>query len=133
MIWLLLVMLPFAAGQPKISRKARVIVAVPSVVMLLLFYSVAIHIHQALGAWPESIGTNGFPKGLLWHSDVGSDVFGALLFFTLFILPVIFLVAVFSKRFRGVIPYLSAHAIAFGICLGLTCFAPSGFLRWWWD
>ena len=28
----------------------------PAVVMLALFYSLAVHMHQSLGAWPSSIG-----------------------------------------------------------------------------
>jgi len=131
--WVALVLLAFAADRPKPSRKAWMMVAAPSVIMLGLFYSLAIHMYLTLGAWPKTIGNQGLPKDLLQHWDICSEVFGGLFFFTLFILPVIFLITVCSKRCRGLLPYLSVHAISFGICFVLTFLAPSRFLNWWWD
>jgi hypothetical protein len=132
-VFVVLLVLPLAADWPKISRKARILVAFPSLIMLGLFYSLAAHMYQTLGKWPETIGNRGFPKDLLWHASVAGNIFGGLFFFTLFILPVVFLASVGVKRWRGVIPYLSAHAISFGICFALMFLAPSRFLNWWWD
>jgi len=132
-VFVVLLVLPFAADWPKISRKARILIALPSLIMLGLFYSLAVHMHQTLGKWPETIGNRGFPKDLLWHASVAGNVFGWLLMFTVLALPVVFLASVGVKKWRGVIPYLSAHAISFGICVALMFLAPSRFLNWWWD
>ncbi|PYX49616.1 MAG: hypothetical protein DMG76_36915, partial [Acidobacteria bacterium] len=52
------------------SRTGITIAALPGVVMLALFYSLAIHMHQSLGGWPTSIGERGFPLALVIHSAI---------------------------------------------------------------
>jgi len=49
------------------SRKGIVIAALPGVLMISLFYTLAIHMHRALGAWPASLGKRGFPPSLALH------------------------------------------------------------------
>ena len=44
------------------SRKGIIISLLPSIIMLAFFYSLAIHMHSALGGWPKSIGERGFPQ-----------------------------------------------------------------------
>jgi hypothetical protein len=53
------------------SRSGVIVATAPAFVMLLLFYSLAIHMYLALGGWPESIGERGFPATLI--ARVGSS------------------------------------------------------------
>ena len=57
------------------SRTRITIAALPGLVMLALFYSLALHMHQSLGGWPTSIGERGFPPALVVHSAITVNVF----------------------------------------------------------
>src|ERR1041385_497916 len=50
------------------SAKGAVISASPSLLMLLLFYSLAFHMYESLGGWPAGIGEAGFSPGLKGHA-----------------------------------------------------------------
>lgn len=105
----------------------------PSLVLLLLFYSLALHMRQSLGSWPASIGERGFPGPLLLHATITIHYFIALLLGTLFVWPVAFLVCALVRRWRGWVVYLSVHALAFAVCAGCMELAPTPFLYWWHD
>ena len=47
-----------------------VISILPYFLALILFYALAIHMHQSLDGWPERIGTDGFPPALLMHDQI---------------------------------------------------------------
>src|SRR5262245_50988102 len=47
-------------GNMITPRTGFAIAALPGILMLALFYSLVIHMHQSLGRWPTSIGENGF-------------------------------------------------------------------------
>jgi hypothetical protein len=47
------------------SRIMTGVTLLPTLVMLGLFYSLAVHMHQSLDGWPRSIGEDGFPASLL--------------------------------------------------------------------
>jgi hypothetical protein len=115
------------------SRKGIVIAALPGIAMLLLFYSLAFHMHQSLGGWPSSIGERGFPKALVIHSTVASDLFSVLVL-SLFILPIPILVCLLVERWQRLVPYIAAYAGAILLCFILSQFAaPEQFLYWWRD
>ena len=54
--------------------------ALPCLLWILMFYSLAVHMYQSLGAWPEVIGESGFPAALIWHSDLTMMGFTVLFF-----------------------------------------------------
>ena len=69
------------------NSKAIVIACLPYLLALMFFYSLAIHMHMALGGWPERIGTEGFPPALLMHADIQGAYMSGLFFFHRFCRP----------------------------------------------
>ena len=123
----------FAFGHMSTSRTVITIAALPGLVMLALFYSLALHMHQSLGGWPTSIGERGFPPALVVHSAITVNVFIAL-FLSLFVLPIPILVCLLVERWRRFAVYFAVYAGVFLLCFALTQFAaPSHFLYWWRD
>ncbi len=121
----------FKAAESRPGWKAWIIFAAPSLLMLMVFYSLAVHMHQTMGGWPAAIGTNGFPARLIVHAQVTMWCFYILFMITLFLWPFFFLVSVFSRGFG--LAHLGIHAVSFAVCFGTMLLAPAPFLYWWWD
>ena len=124
-----------ARFQPaqKLSQVWTLAAALPSVVMVIMFYSLAIHVRLSLGQWPQSIGDVGFPSGLIMHERIaGNYVFGPLLV-SLFIWPLAVFLCWWVSSWRRFIAYQTIHALSFLVGFGAICLAPSSFLNWWWD
>jgi hypothetical protein len=120
--------------QPSRSSRAIKLTAVlPALVMLGLFYSLAIHMHHSLGGWPSSIGMHGFPPPLITHAEIASQYFSVLLLICIFLWPVGIALSALIRRWRGALLYLGVFAVSFSLSLGATLLAPSEFLYWWWD
>jgi hypothetical protein len=117
----------------KTSNRGVILAAVPNLFMLVLFYSLVIHMHRSLGGWPTSIGERGFPGLLVLHVNVTSCFFIALLLFTLFVLPILTFGSVMVAHLRPYIRYFAWFVLFLGICLGLMQLAPEPFLYWWRD
>jgi hypothetical protein len=101
--------------------------------MLGLFYSLALHMHRSLGAWPNSIGEQGFPPPLVAHVNLTQWFTVALICFGVFVCPLVILASLFLPRWRRLIPYFAIYVLSFGICWGLMQLAPKQFLYWWAD
>jgi hypothetical protein len=114
------------------SRTGIIIAALPGVVMLALFYSLAIHMRQSLGAWPASIGERGFAPGLVTHSTIAANLFMALVL-SVFLLPVPILACLLIERWRRFAVYFAVYAGCLLLCFALMQFAPAQFLYWWRD
>ena len=117
----------------KLSRTGLIIAAAPAVAMLLVYYSLAIHMHQALGGWPTSIGERGFPPGLLLHANIDMYFCVALICSVVFVAPVAAIVCGVSRHWRRFLPYLGLYVLSCVIAAGLMQLAPAPFLYWWWD
>jgi hypothetical protein len=115
------------------SRTAIIVSALPSLIMLGLFYSLAFHMHQSLGGWPASIGEAGFPPSLLTHASLTIHTFEAMFLSSLFLVPVAIVICLCVQRWRWFIPYISLFAVLFFVCWGCMQFAPEPFLYWWRD
>ena len=63
----------------KLTLTSVVVSSMPSLLMLALFYSLAIHMYQSLGGWPTSIGERGFSSLLTTHAYIATDYFAILL------------------------------------------------------
>jgi len=105
----------------------------PAFLMLVLFYSLAIHMRYSLGAWPTSIGEIGFPQSLITHDSIATNYFIALTLIIMFAWPAALLFCALVPRWRMALPYLGLYAFACLVCLGAMLLAPSPFLNWWWD
>jgi len=117
--------------QPSPGR--TVWAALPALLCLALFYSLAAHMHQSLGAWPTSIGERGFPPALAAHASAANAYFMALILLNLSVWPVAYLLCALIRRWRASLYYLGVHMLACLLCLGLMLLAPGPFLYWWWD
>ena len=116
------------------EMKAGIVFAIlPYLLALLLFYSLAIHMHQTLDGWPERIGTNGFPAALLIHDQILSTYITYLLLFTIFVVPAIILVCLLVPRWRQLVVYCLVHLVSLPFFFVLMQLAPEGYLYWWWD
>ena len=122
-----------AQGQKTaLSRRKFSLLALPGVLMLLAFYSLAIHMHMDLGQWPQSIGTRGLSPALIGHAEVAYWFFGTILLVGL-ALPLLLVVHALVPKLRRHTIYSATFGVTTWICLALTFLAPSGFLYWWWD
>ncbi len=97
----------------KASCKGIVISALPGFMAFVLFYSLAIHMHHALGGWPSSIGEAGFPPALVTHAAVATNYFGYSLALSIFSLPPTILVCLLVPRWRWFVRYLALYAFVF--------------------
>ena len=117
----------------RLSRPIIAFAIFPPLAMLGLFYSLAIHMRQSLGAWPNSIGERGFPPLLAAHSHIATGYFVILLLLSMFVLPVAVLLCLSVPRWRSFVPYLALYGLLFLVCWGLMQLAPEPFLYWWRD
>src|SRR5687767_14479181 len=90
--------------------------ALPAILMPVLFYSLALHMHLSLGQWPYH-GEIGFSKPLLIHSGITHFYFIILYFIGSYLWSILFLVSCAFDRFKG---YRFRLGIFGGSCL--VCF-----------
>jgi hypothetical protein len=117
----------------KYSRMGVVIATLPALAMLGLFYSLAIHMHHALGAWPNSMDETGFPHLLIIHVTVTGVFFVAWFLSSILVVPVAIVACLLVRRWRRGLPYFAWCALMFFVCRGLMQLAPGQFLDWWRD
>src|SRR4051794_11778952 len=84
----------------KASKAGISLSALPSLLLLGLYYSLALHMHQSLGTWPTSIGERGFPPLLVTHANFVEYYFEILLILTIFVLPVIIIICLLVRRWQ---------------------------------
>jgi hypothetical protein len=117
----------------KTYRIGILVSALPSLLMLGLFYSLAIHMRFSLGAWPTSIGEHGFSALLVSHGRVTWQFCAGLAQVSIFVWPAAMLICLLVRRLRRFVVYVLVYALLFVGCWGLMLLAPAPFLNWWWD
>ena len=117
----------------KTFRIGYFLATLPYLIAGILFCSLAIHMHQRLGGWPERIGTHGFAPGLLLHDKIQALYLSYLFGFSIFVAPFLTLVCLIIDRWRFLVPYFLVHIVSLPVFLGLMQLAPKGYLYWWWD
>ncbi|MGA4579077.1 hypothetical protein [Limisphaera sp. VF-2] len=132
---LALVAIAFALHErpSKPSRLGLALAASPAGLMIVLFYSLALHMHQSLGGWPTSIGQHGFPPLLAVHSSIATTWFTILMLLSFCAWPLAFLLCLIIPRWRSGVYYLGMYALAALVGLVAMFLAPAPFLNWWWD
>jgi hypothetical protein len=106
--------------------------AAPSILALILFYSLAVHMHAELGRWPEMLGETGFSAALKAHAFLATGYFWMWTMALMFIWPIILVACLWPSR-RKYLLYVGIHALSFVVVLGLMQMAPGGYRFWWWD
>ena len=130
-----------APGPPPTARRRNspltlAALALHPALTLLLFFSLALHVHGRLDGWPRVLGTSGFPRALSLHAELSFLSFGSQLigFFAAAVLFSPRLLGLpFPPRVRRGLDYLGLYALLGFVSLGLTFLAPDPFLYWWWD
>ena len=117
----------------KSSVSELLLAAVPSIVALALYYSLAIHMRLSLGHWPTDIGERGFPPALVSHARVERLYFVALLWFGMFVFPVELLLCAFVAPLERYLRFLLWSAIIFVASCILRLAVPPAFFYWWID
>ncbi|HVM59692.1 MAG TPA: hypothetical protein VMV72_02405 [Verrucomicrobiae bacterium] len=130
---LLAIVVAFWVRPARQSRVGLVVAVSPPLVMLASFYSLAIHMYRSLGAWPNYIGERGFSASLILHAQIATGYFGVLLLATIIVWPIVFLVCLIVRRWRGCVYYLGVYAFSYCVSLALMLLAPSAYWVWWWD
>ena len=115
-----------------LSRGWLVFAALPGLIALLGFYSLAFHMHSSLGAWPDFYGTEGLPQALVTHHNLSSWAFTVALLIALG-MPLVLALCALVPRLRSHMIYPSFCGAACWLCLFLTALSPAGFQNWWWD
>ena len=122
-----------ARSAPAHSRLAVAAAACHSLLVVGLFYSLALHMQRRLGGWPERIGDAGFPDELVVHANIAQAAFGALLLGALLVLPLGLVFCACVPAARSSLRYLGIYGCLSVGAIGITQLAPAPFLHWWWD
>ncbi len=101
-------------------------------ISMLLFWTLALHMYYALGDWPKSIGTRGFPPALYWHAEIATMFFYMGLLVVLFAVPLTVCCLLF-KRTRHFAFYLFLFLAAALLSIFSMMLAPKEFMTWWLD
>lgn len=107
--------------------------ATPGLLFLLLFFSLAVHMHSSFGKWPKAIGNHGFSPALNAHAELGGYYCSWFSLFTPFAWPVVVAIFAIVTRLRRYLPHVLALGVSFWISFPWMFLAPSGFVYWWWD
>ena len=118
--------------RPPLGRFILLAIA-PMFLMLLLFYSLALHMYLELGGWPRSIGNSGYSTVLNAHAEITQFLFGIILLANLFLFPLMVVVCAIFGKLKGALYYLGTYGVSCAIGMGVILLAPSQFLNWWWD
>ena len=113
--------------------KATALAVLHPLLFLGLFYSLAFHMHRALGGWPRVIGMRDFPEDLVLHAEFAQHAFGSLLLGTFVALPIGLLLCALVPRLRPGLRILGVYGVTSGAALVAMALAPGPFLSWWWD
>ena len=119
-----------ATSQSKLATAAA---AFHPIVVVGLFYSLAVHMHRRLDGWPDRYGDAGLPEGLVMHANIAQGAFGALLLGGMVALPLAALFCACVPGLRPGLRYLGVYAVLSLVAFVVTQLAPAAFLSWWWD
>jgi len=101
--------------------------------MLVLFYSLAVHMYQTLGSWPTSIGERGFPGHLVAHALIAVNYSIVIGLLTILGGPILLVAFLVRPAWRPLVRYLYLHVLFLVGCWLLMQLAPPDFLYWWRD
>lgn len=106
---------------------------VPGLLFLLIFFTFAVHMHNSLGQWPETLGNHGFSPALNTHARIAATYFSGFVIFAILAWPVLIAFFAIIAKLRRFLPQVMALGLSFWIFVPWIFLAPSGFLNWWWD
>jgi hypothetical protein len=86
-----------------------------------------------LGAWPATIGTDGFGSDLTLHATVAQFLFWSLVAGLILGVPGTLLACAATPRLRPGARYVGLYVLLAVAVLGLFLLMPGDFRHWWWD
>ena len=113
-----------------LSKIGTGIAIAPALVVLAVFYSLAIHMYSSLGQWPHSIGTRGFDPLLKLHGHINMWSIWFVVVTSMFAWPLATVVCAIIPQCRPYLRYLIIYVVAVLIGCGLMMLAPEPFLYW---
>ena len=116
-----------------LSARGVLAAVTPPVIVLVLFYSLALHMYWSLGGWPKSIGYRGFSAVLVFHGELQFWAVKIVSVISVFLWPAALVLCEAISKARRFLPYLAIFAFAVLVCLGLMQLAPEPYLNWWRD
>jgi hypothetical protein len=116
----------------KISRLGIVASALPGVVALAIFCSLAVHIHM-VGWQLSSIPLGYWPPAIESHFSIAGTCFALLFYWTILVLPIALLVCLAVSRWRRFAIYIGVHLFFCVAALFITSLAPASFVQWLTD
>jgi hypothetical protein len=119
-------------NSSKITRRWALLLFVPGLITMGIFYSFAARMHSSLNGWPDFCDCEQLPPTLLLHSDIMYWAFGINLLMALCI-PIALILFYAVPRLRPHMVYPAFLGSASWLCFFATFFAPAGFLNWFWD
>ena len=143
--WLIMMMLSGLPGLPALfvgiallkrrpSRWIRLVALTPTLLMLGLFYSLALNMYRSLGGWPKSIGIEGFSPILTAHAECAAFFFSIMILANLFLFPLVVVICICIRQGRRWLYALGLYATCWALGNGLIALlTPEPFLSWWWD
>lgn len=129
LVMLLIVMHQRRSDPPRIN----LISLLPSIIMLVAYYSLVSHVYLSKGDWTISHASKGFSQALKWHDDIVANTFFIVILFNWLGLPVLVIGSLIQRRLRGLHPELAVYGISMTIAAGLLLLAPSEFRNWFMD
>jgi hypothetical protein len=118
------------------SQAGPVLAAVAGALPLLAlggYVSLAAHMYWRLGAWPATIGTDGFASDLTLHATVAQFLFWSLVAGLILGVPGTLLACAATPRLRPGARYVGLYVLLAVAVLGLFLLMPGDFRHWWWD
>lgn len=106
--------------------------AMPGLLALAAFFSLAVHMRSRLRGWPDSCGTHKLPQELVVHFEIAAWLF-SVVFVTLCCMPLVLALFAAVPQLRSRIIYPACFSVANWLCFFTTFLAPDAFQNWWWD
>jgi hypothetical protein len=106
--------------------------ALPGLLALSAFYSLALRMHSRLGGWPNFYGNEMLPPELVTHAEASLALYSFLMLLALG-MPLVLALFALAPRLRPSMIYPAACGAACWAAFFLTLCAPAGFLHWCWD
>ncbi len=114
------------------SRKLAGLAAIPGVGLLVMYYTLAVHVYLGFGGWP-SYRTTGFSSPLEAHTSIVVWSAMGILYASGFLWIPGVIVSASIRPWRGWLYPLGIFAISVGVCVLLMLCAPRPFIEWLLD
>ena len=118
------------------ARRSRLMLLVgllPGLVVLISYYSLALHARLVLGEWPNQANDLVLPSALHLHIDASHWTVAMTILAVLILFPILVVIGLSMRRCRFLVAPIGLGALAVAFAIASTILAPDSFQDWWWD